>query len=128
MTDQNPQNTNTTNELHQRIYDTVKSHLLNQMKQSKDSLGDCRYRGDNGTKCAIGALIKDEYYDPTLEGITPHYEEVAEAVVLSLGVEGGFSYRTREFLTSLQEVHDDHIPEEWEDNLRRVARLYNLNA
>ena len=28
----------------------------------------CMYRGENGTKCAVGHLIPDDDYDPLMEG------------------------------------------------------------
>ena len=30
--------------------------------------GDCAYRGGSGARCAIGVLMKDEFYDESMEG------------------------------------------------------------
>ena len=35
-------------------------------------LGKCRYRTNNGLKCAVGQLIPDEVYDMGMEGETVH--------------------------------------------------------
>jgi hypothetical protein len=58
----------------QEIFDTVAKHLIAQGKQSllPQVAGDseyngCAYRGENGTKCAIGCLIPDELYNPIIE-------------------------------------------------------------
>jgi hypothetical protein len=34
---------------------------------SDDASRSCRLRGYQGRKCAIGCLIREEYYHPTLE-------------------------------------------------------------
>ena len=45
----------------QEIFDTVSVHLLTQNEKSQESdfYRSCLYRGPNGTKCAVGCLIKD---------------------------------------------------------------------
>lgn len=51
------------------VFNHVVEHLRRQGCQSLlDHEGNCAYRGDGGTMCAIGALIADEEYDPTWEG------------------------------------------------------------
>ena len=39
------------------------------LKQGERSIvdGRCRYRGDNGKKCAVGMFISYEEYDPKME-------------------------------------------------------------
>lgn len=51
----------------QEIFDTVSVHLLTQNEKSQESsfYSSCLYRGPNGTKCAVGCLIKDEFYQPS---------------------------------------------------------------
>ena len=50
-------------------FDLVAKHLLTQGSQSLAADGrSCMYRGENGTKCAIGVVIADEFYDPSFEG------------------------------------------------------------
>ena len=58
----------------QEAFDTVVRHLHTQGKRSivknRRSSGDeCRYRTDDGLKCAIGCLIPDEVYSFQYEGL-----------------------------------------------------------
>lgn len=48
---------------HQEIYDQVCAHLAKQGRRSMIPINGkaiCAYRGNGGTKCAVGALIPDE--------------------------------------------------------------------
>jgi hypothetical protein len=52
------------------MFDKMVAHLREQKAfsaQSPNSMA-CSYRGAGGTKCAIGALIPDDKYDPDFEG------------------------------------------------------------
>jgi hypothetical protein len=55
----------------QEIFDKVVEHLA---KQGRHSLSrnklHCLYRGPDGLMCAVGCLIPDEMYDPTIESQT----------------------------------------------------------
>lgn len=51
-----------------QVFDFVKNHLLTQNKISAYSMGSCLYRGPYGSACAVGCLIPDNKYTPTLEG------------------------------------------------------------
>jgi hypothetical protein len=56
----------------QEILDTVARHLFRQGRRAVepvDSFASCRYRTPSGDKCAVGALIPDEMYDPTFENV-----------------------------------------------------------
>lgn len=50
-------------------FDKVANHLIKQGKRSlaPDGVG-CMYRGNDKTKCAIGAIIPDKLYGSHLEG------------------------------------------------------------
>lgn len=63
----------------------------------------CRYRGDNGAKCAVGVLIPDERYEPRFEGNTVSTGGVLAAVD---PVDG---FGVREF-AQVQTVHDNTSP------------------
>lgn len=52
----------------QEIFDKVAEHLQKQGHRALNEDGVCVYRGKNGTKCAVGALIPDELYDSKIEG------------------------------------------------------------
>jgi hypothetical protein len=54
----------------QEIFDTVVTHLYTQGKQAGDGVGGCLYRTDEGLKCAVGCLIPDDQYHPSMEGQT----------------------------------------------------------
>ena len=63
----------------QEIFDTVLTHLREQGEAATSAGGSCRYRGANGTACAVGCLIPDELYDPLIEGLG--VGRIIEAVV-----------------------------------------------
>lgn len=48
----------------------VLEKLLEQDCQALDINGDCKFRGEKGTKCAVGLFIPDEEYDPDMEAMT----------------------------------------------------------
>lgn len=57
----------------QETFNLVVSALLAQGRPSVgvEPIGGfnrCRYRGDDGCKCAVGHLIPDDKYDPAMEG------------------------------------------------------------
>jgi len=52
----------------QETFDKVAVHLIKQGKQSVSGYsGGCAYRGDNGLRCAVGALIPDDLYDDEMD-------------------------------------------------------------
>ena len=116
----------------QEIFDTVTNHLYKQGGQSiKDGL--CQYLTADGSKCAVGCLIKPEFYSDEFEkrGITDF--RVSEAVGKSLGTIP-LASGTCSLLFSLQEIHDGFYPskrETWEkyldEYLANVAVNFNLN-
>jgi len=50
----------------QEAFDTVAKHLFEQGRASKRGVY-CAYRGEGGTKCAVGVLIPDELYDEEMD-------------------------------------------------------------
>lgn len=56
----------------QEIFDRVVRHLLSQKQKAAidDVYGNtrCRYRTPDGLRCAVGCLIPDDAYDPSIEG------------------------------------------------------------
>src|SRR5580704_9862826 len=97
----------------QAIFNKVCRHLKKQNKHSKDPISKhCVYRSSNGYKCAIGCLIKDKEYNPSMElnGITTLIldDKLAPA-----------SLRKRlgphiDLLEWLQCVHDNNAVDFWE--------------
>ena len=92
------------------VFDYVSSFLINQNEKSTaDDIG-CAYRGDEGKKCAIGCIIADEFYHPSIEKQTAYDTKVLYAVKDSLPK---YTINDR-FLSKLQEVHDGFESELWE--------------
>lgn len=110
----------------QRVYNVVKKHLLAQRKRAEDSFNGCRYRDDSAgrmLKCAIGCLIKDEVYNPNIEGKSVKSRQVQSQLKAS-GVDVGVA--PIDFWSRLQAVHDRRDPEEWEQELGKLANSYCL--
>ena len=108
----------------QETFNTVVNHLRKQNGRSMASTeeGDiqCAYRGVNGDKCAIGCLIKDEYYHEKIEGLDIGTFLVRDAVAKSgclaeLGI-----------LSDLQSMHDNCEPSIWETEFSKLAVKYNV--
>ena len=119
----------------QEAYDKMKAHLLSQMKRSTGEMGEasaysCAYRGKNGLKCAIGALIPDELYDITMEGkVIEDLLDPSENPVFAQKLQEhlGEVADSPNFLQSFQTIHDVFSPERWEDGLKKCAKRYGLN-
>ena len=104
----------------QEIFDTVANHLLTQKEQSMDENGKCLYRGPNGLKCAIGCLIPDEDYSPTMEGIR------ISALIDKFRDLPHYFYDYVVFLEKLQEIHDYVKVKQWKDDLIIFAQKNHL--
>ena len=104
----------------QEIFTKVKNHLLTQNRRALQRLV-CRYRTDEGLKCAIGCLIPDDVYTRNIEHKTVD--------LLCLGVVKDFDYLKqfdKSFLRRLQVIHDNVDVDKWENELKAFARLENL--
>jgi hypothetical protein len=115
----------------QEMFDTCATHLLTQNERSeidaKDDYPNCRYRGPNGLMCAAGVLIKDEFYDDSLEGRGMHCKSVQWAVCSSVGNER-LTPEEKALLKNLQRVHDKEPVEAWPEKLRAVAEYFSLST
>lgn len=104
----------------QDIFDTVADHLLTQNQKAIDKAGKiCAYRGKNGTKCALGCLISDDEYSPSLEGHS------------FLAVKSSFPARLHahgDLITALQNVHDFYHTSNWRIELFEVAKSFKLDS
>ncbi len=114
----------------QEIFDKVYTHLVNQKVRSLSRNSNlCTYRGENGTKCAIGCLIPDELYDFSFEkkGISVLIEN---EIIAKL-----FSGIPINFLSDLQQLHDCAKVDENEtihltslkNSAILLAKMYNLS-
>lgn len=112
----------------QTIYDRIKEHLLKQNKQSVTAGGGCKYRGPDGLKCAIGALIPDECYLPIFDelGYDMSALLVKYSVIQIFGEELAPEVNVG-FLRRLQAIHDFEKPEHWSEALNKFADECGLN-
>lgn len=117
----------------QEIFDTVTRHLAKQGRRAvvKTEYGDlrCVYRAPDGSKCAAGALLPDDSYDPEMEGAA------SRMLPGRFNVPGWFVTNT-DLIQRLQDAHDLH----WIDNqgrhdnkllaaeLTKIAELRHLNT
>lgn len=114
----------------QEIFNKVAAHLLTQGRKAQrganvvgDTPTQCRYRGENGTMCAVGCLISDDVYTPELEGAPVRRASVLGALKSSgVSVYGDAIM----FLARLQTIHDTCEVHTWRDELEIVATQYDL--
>lgn len=52
----------------QQAYDRMREYFARPDAQQAADDGNCAYRAEDGSKCAIGCLIPDDLYDPEMEG------------------------------------------------------------
>jgi hypothetical protein len=124
----------------QEIFNTVYTHLLTQNSRCTGGgiIKSCMYRSPDRTrKCAIGALIPDEKYNPLMEGISisaiydrdtesPRQTraiEILKATLIELDIDlrGDF-----DLLVDLQGIHDGRDASEWQEELEQLADAYGL--
>jgi len=104
----------------QSLFNTVVTHLLNQNQRSHASgSGACLYRGPHNLKCAVGILLTDDEYDPSMDDLNN-----------ATGVEDiNLPERLRPFrelLIDVQHVHDNIDPPEWTEALTQTAVDHGL--
>lgn len=117
----------------QEVFDFVANHLFTQGVQAmgvqKGMTGStpiCLYRGPDGTKCAVGAMIPDEEYDLEMEGFSVRDLPNLQTVIVNDDIMANI-----ELLESLQCVHD--VPANWDSDdlmksaLESVAVEYQLD-
>ena len=78
--------------------------VIAQGKASTAAVGRCAYRGEGGTKCAVGMIISDNHYHKSIEGRSISGEQVLWAVEKSNDI-----YLTEvdiDYLHHVQCVHD----------------------
>lgn len=112
----------------QQTFDTIARHLLTQNKMS-NAEGACAYRGKGGLQCAIGCLIKDEFYEASMESRSVYALRVTMALYKSLDIVDPGTQRDDflSMLASLQGVHDTTPVSHWPLRLERVAKHNGLN-
>jgi hypothetical protein len=101
----------------QEVFDQVATHLLTQGAKST-RLSICMYRGAAGRQCAVGCMIPDEEYEERMEGKT---------IIMLVG-NGRLTHLKPHLrlLATLQSIHDNMAPVDWQDELAIVAPLFGL--
>jgi len=111
----------------QEIFDKVINHLLQQggpaLNYNYDDDPVCRYRSNNGLKCAVGCLIPDDQYDPIMEGwgvmVTSPPSDPLNYWIAK------YYEPQRDLLAALQSLHDNigmnGICDDWQTVILRGA-------
>ena len=119
----------------QEAFNKVVNHLLSMKQRSVTSnkLGEsCKYRGHNGSMCAIGCLINDEFYNEyfDIRGFGADNIEIRDALIAS-----GNGIRDKNidqdlFYKQLQCIHDRNNSWYFHKNLglneRGLRKLINF--
>ena len=106
----------------QAVYDFVAAHLLKQGRRATVAVGlrkgsNCRLRGDAGTMCAVGCLIPDVDYRPSMEdSVAYDWTEDRFKVAKRSGL-----------LESLRTLHDFRVAADWPKALRNLATRHRLS-
>lgn len=110
--------------VYQQVFNKVIKHLVKQNCKATDWCGRCKYRGDNGTSCAVGCLISDKYYDESIEGNSA--ETAVDRVIKSLKVKVDDIHKLTDLLESLQVLHDQYMLSY--ERVEFIAREFNLTV
>lgn len=86
----------------QHEFDAVVNHLYAQGRPSKEG-HSCKYRGPEGTKCAVGCRIPDDVYHEAMEG------KVSRTIVTMAELPPEISEYANMF-RDLQMAHDNWRP------------------
>jgi hypothetical protein len=110
------------------IYERVSQHLLAQRAVSEDDNGSCRLRSAEGRKCAIGSLVRDDVYEPDLEGVGISYYRHAHDGKLLRALYAShvnaYDPNVIDLLIELEEVHDDADVEAWPHLLAALGKRH----
>ncbi len=87
----------------QEVFDAAVTHLFTMPRKAADGYS-CRYRTEDGGRCLVGALIRDDEFKPEMEGNAVMVIDLPPRLVPH-----------RDLLQNLQSVHDDHLEGVWED-------------
>ena len=106
----------------QEIFDTVCRHMHQQGRRSAVG-SSCKYRCDNGDKCAAGALMTDDEYRPEMEGVR-------------FGLDSDIPWPERlekhgTLIRQLQYAHDRASSDFWSDArsaMSGIARQFKLST
>lgn len=110
------------------VFFKVQAHLLKQNAKSirNNPNGDtsCLYASPNGRTCAVGCLLVEGSYSPSLEGLGLHDSEVQEALLIS-NIDAK-DPEMHNLLDDLQMCHDSLSPPHWNHKLLSIGRKYGI--
>ena len=118
--------------------------MLAQKTQALGEDDNCKYRGVDGTACALGCLIPDSLYDKSIEGcavrgsvlsmdkdvFVPNTDRLTpgdvrfENIISEASGAGTVDHFV--FLSELQHIHDAYEPNQWRRKFRALAESHNL--
>lgn len=117
----------------QIAFDTVAKHLFTQGEKSTTLLASgaigCAYRGENNTKCAIGALIPDSLYEAVFDG---ENKTITSLLAEHPAIRQYFEGVSSQLLADLQWCHDSDSS--WfstgvmRERLREHASIYGIDT
>lgn len=111
----------------QRIFDDVSTHLMKQYKQCSAESEGCLYRDGNGNSCAIGGIIKEEFYNSSLERAPASHRKVLRMIANSgYGQTEDLELIDKE-INGLQLIHDSFPEQQWFIRLHKYALDHSLN-
>jgi hypothetical protein len=108
----------------QKTFNKVVRHARKQRAKSITPKGDqdrCLYRGPEGRRCFVGALIPNKHYTAEMESVV--CSEYQDNVVTNLLCELGHDLKLCEYL---QHIHDVFPVRQWEKKFEEVAREFDL--
>jgi hypothetical protein len=116
----------------QEIFNRVVTHLFAQGKAAIDAKGTCSYRAPDGCKCAVGCLLPDEHYRPSMEGEITDSNYV-RAPLMAAGLIDSLhdSDSNIQLLRQLQRAHDEDLITSMPAFLETaigIAERYELDA
>jgi hypothetical protein len=115
----------------QELFDRVVAHARQQKCKAMTDYG-CVYRGTDGTKCFIGALIPDDKYlnsfeEHSLNPLLTHRKDTHEyAIAKDIATAAGIEEPQYELAKVLQGVHDTFEQPKWEGHFTKIAAQYTL--
>lgn len=105
------------NSQHQADFDKVWNHFVvekNPPSVEEDDI-TCLYRGPNGSRCAVGVLLPDEVYQPTLEGVS--LKDLDPNVCVASEFAAWIRSHGLTFLGQLQQAHDQAVLSQMAHNM-----------
>jgi hypothetical protein len=124
----------------QEAFNIMVTHLRNQGVRATDYWGCVYFREEDGAKCAVGCLIPEGVYSPTMEGngsilslltAKEHWDNLANEWA------GNFMFPklvkhlegvNRQMMFNMQTIHDSKDVTEWETGFAQVAETYKLTV